>query len=102
MNDGDADALGAKDASDDDLLVAPRPFDRQGQLSRRGLHQDGRVLAHLEGKSEVELDTGVEAVGRMRADLGDEVVEVPALGGLPPSLDAQEEGEGAILGRGDD
>ena len=38
----------------------------------------------------------------MGADLGDEVVEVAALGGLPFPLDAQEEGVGALRGRGQD
>ncbi len=38
----------------------------------------------------------------MGTDLGDEIIEVASLRGLPFPLDPQEKGERAVLGRGDD
>ena len=102
VDERDADVLRKDDAADDGPFVAARPFDRQGLAPGRRLHQHGRRTAHLERQPEIEGDPGVEAVGRVGTDVGDEVIEVGALGGLPFPLDPQEEGVGAVGGRSDD
>jgi hypothetical protein len=102
VDEGDANVFGDDDAPDDRPLVPARPLQRQGLAPRRRLHQDRRRPAHLERQAEVEAHPGVEAVRRVRADLGDEVIEVPAFGGFPFQLHPQDEGEGGLGRRGED
>jgi len=70
--------------------------------SSHAISRPWRIPAQLERKPEVELELGVEPVGRMGADLGDEVIEIRAFGGLPFPLDPKEEGISAIPGGRDD
>jgi hypothetical protein len=102
MDEGHPDVRGGDDAADDGPLVPARPLDGQGLAPRGRLHQDGRRPAHFEGQTEVEPGPGIEPIGRVGADLGNEVVEVHALGDIRFPLDAQEEGVGALLGGGHD
>ena len=102
VEEGDPDVGGVDDPADDRLLVPARPFDREGLTPRRGLHQDGRRAAELERQTQVEAHPGIQTVRGMGADLGDEVIEIGALGGLPFPLDPEDEGEGGVRRRGDD
>jgi hypothetical protein len=102
VDQGQTDVLGTDDAADDRRLVPAGPFDRQGPASWRGLHQDGRRPPELEGQPEIEAHPGIETVRRERSDLGDEVVKIGALGGLPLPFDPQDERERGVPGRRDD
>jgi hypothetical protein len=52
--------------------------------------------------AQVGPDPGVLTVGRMRADLGDEIEEIAAFGSLAVLQDLEPEGEDGILGDGQD